>query len=116
VLRRNGLDRRTPADHVRSMFSDLIALLVSVFLIGPLEAEVTSRLEASRAPAAVVRGVADCATAAAPALLERATADPWWAVRTAVGAWTGWTSPEVVLRDAAPSCGPAMAAARPFLG
>jgi hypothetical protein len=98
------------------MFADLIAFFVAIFLVGPLEAEVTSRLEAARAPAAVVRGVADCAAAAAPALLERATSDPWWAVRTSLGAWTGWTSPEAVLRDAAPGCGPAMAAARPFLG
>ncbi len=98
------------------MFADLIAFLVSFFLIGPLEEEMTSRLQAARAPAAVVRGVADCASAAAPALLDRAAADPWWAIRTSLGAWIGWLPPEAVLRDAAPACGPAIAAARPFLG
>lgn len=98
------------------MFHDLIAWLVAVFLIGPLQSEIASRLDAGRAPAAVVQQMTQCATAAAPALVERAAGDPWWAVTTAVGAWVGMTSPESVLRDAAPGCAPALAAARPFLG
>jgi hypothetical protein len=48
--------------------------------------------------------------------VERAGADPWWAIRTAFGAWIGTIRPEAVLADAAPGCGPAMQAARPFLG
>jgi hypothetical protein len=98
------------------MLHDLIAWFVAVFLIGPLQSEVQSRLEAARAPSAVVSAVTECATAATPRLVERASADPLWAVGTAFSTWIGTTSPEAVLREAAPSCGPAMAAARPFLG
>ncbi|MGG5811221.1 hypothetical protein [Falsiroseomonas sp. CW058] len=98
------------------MFSDLIAWIVAVFLLGPLQAEVHSKLEAARAPAAVMQGVTACAVAAAPGLADRAAADPWWAVTSVIGVWIGTTTPEAVLRDAAPSCAPALAAARPFLG
>ena len=98
------------------MFGDLLAFLVSIFLLQPLQAEMTSRLAEGRAPAAVVLQVTECAAAAAPRLVERAGADPWWAIRTAFGAWIGTTRPEAVLADAAPGCGPAMQAARPFLG
>ncbi len=98
------------------MIETLIAWLVATFLLGPLQSEIASRLEAGRAPAAVVQQMADCATAAAPALIQRAAGDPWWAVTTAMGAWIGTASPDAVLRDAAPGCAPALAAARPFLG
>jgi hypothetical protein len=64
---------------------------------------------------AVVRQVTDCAAAAAPRLLERAGADPWWAITTAFGTWIGTVRAETVLADAAPGCGPAMQAARPYL-
>ena len=98
------------------MLHDLFAWFIAVFLLNPLQAEIQSRLESARAPAAVVQEVTRCASVAAPALTDRAVGDPWWAISTAVGTWIGTTSPEAVLRDAAPACGPAMAAARPFLG
>lgn len=98
------------------MFETLIAWLVATFLIGPLQSEIADRLEAGRAPAAIVQQMTDCASAAAPALIQRAGSDPWWAVTTAFGAWIGTTSPDAVLRDSAPGCAPALAAARPFLG
>ena len=98
------------------MFGDLLAFLVATFLLQPLQAQVMSQLAEGRAPAAVVLQVTECATAAAPRLVERAGADPWWAIRTAFGAWIGTIRPEAVLADAAPGCGPAMQAARPFLG
>jgi hypothetical protein len=97
------------------MFESLIAWLVATFLIGPLQSEIASRLEAGRAPAAVVQQMSDCAIAAGPALIQRAGADPVWAVSTAFGAWIGTTRPEAVLGEAAPACAPALAAARPFL-
>lgn len=98
------------------MLHDLIAWFVAVFLLNPLQAEIQSQLEASRAPVAVVQQVTQCVSAAAPALIDRAVGDPWWAISTAAGTWIGTTTPDGVLRDAAPGCGPAMAAARPFLG
>jgi predicted secreted protein len=98
------------------MFHDFIAWLVAVFLLGPMQAEIRQQLEAARAPTGVVQQVAECASAAAPGLLARAEADPFWVARAIIGSWVGLTTPEEVLRDAAPGCAPAMAAARPFLG
>ena len=96
---------------------DLIALLVSLILMQPLQAGIEERLEAARAPQAVVQQVAQCAAAATPASVDRAWSDPWWAVTTVVGVWVGTASSESVLSEAAPApCGPAIAAARPFLG
>jgi hypothetical protein len=97
------------------MIGDIIAFLVATFLVGPLQSTLVWQLADGRAPAAVVQQVEACATAALPALVERASNEPWWAMTTAFGAWIGTTSPEAVLTGAAPSCGPAMAAARPFL-
>ena len=97
------------------MIGDLIAFLVSVFLAGPLQSKLVDQLADGRAPAAVVQQVEACATAALPALVERATDEPWWAITTAIGAWVGTTSPVTVLTSAEPSCAPALAAARPFI-
>ena len=97
------------------MIETILAWLVSVFLVGPLQDGMADRLAEARAPTAIVEQVARCATSAAPALATRAGDDPWWAVSTAIGAWTGSVTPEAVLRDAAPGCAQAFAAARPFL-
>ena len=97
------------------MIGDFIAFLVATFLVGPLQSTLVGQLADGRAPAAVVQQVEACATAALPALVERAGSDPWWAISTAFGAWIGTTSPSAVLTGAAPSCAPALAAARPFI-
>jgi hypothetical protein len=97
------------------MIGDLIAFLVATFLVGPLQSTLAEQLADARAPVAVVQQVTQCAAEAAPGLVARAGADPWWAIRTALGAWTGATSPEAVLADAAPGCVPAFQAARPYL-
>ena len=97
------------------MFADLFAFLVATFLLGPLQSEVTARLETTEAGRQVVAQVTRCAADAAPRLVERAAAEPVWAVTTALRAWAGLVAPDAVLRDAAPSCPAAMDAARPFL-
>lgn len=94
---------------------DTFAHLVSFLLISPLEAHLAEKLKAARAPQAIVMQVQACAKAAAPALLDRATADPLWAARTAVTVWIGSASPELVLVEAVPTCRAAVEAARPFL-
>ena len=94
---------------------DLIAALVSFFLIEPLQTEMADKLAAARAPQAVATEVTACARAAAPVMVERATSDPWWAVSSAVSVWIGSAQPETLLIEAAPSCAPAVQAARPFL-
>jgi hypothetical protein len=97
------------------MIAAFMAFLVSTFLVGPLQSSLVAQLLDGRAPTAVVQQVEACATAALPALVERATNEPWWAITTAIGAWIGTTSPVAVLTDAAPACVSALAAARPFL-
>ena len=93
------------------MLDTTLAALVSFFLIDPLQAEMSKRLTAAGAPPTVVA----CARTATPALVDRATGDPWWAATTAVGIWLGSTKPDAVLVEAAPACAPAIDAARPFL-
>jgi hypothetical protein len=97
------------------MIAAFMALLVSTFLVGPLQSSLVAQLMDGRAPAAVVQQVEACATAALPVLVERATNELWWEISTAIGAWIGTTSPVTVLTEAAPTCVSALAAARPFL-
>ena len=97
------------------MLDTTLVALVSFFLIDPLQAEISKRLEAAGAPPAIFADVASCARTATPVIVERATGDPWWAATTAVGIWLGSTKPDAVLAEAAPACVPAIAAARPFL-
>jgi len=95
------------------MLNDILAFLLSTFLIAPLQSEFAARLE--NAPRQVVSDVTACVTQATPALISRAGQDPWWAITTAIGVWIGNLPAEATLRDAAPGCGPALNAARPFL-
>jgi hypothetical protein len=98
------------------MWQDFVSWLVASFVIAPLQASLNETLTAARAPAATLSLVADCAAAATPALAARAAQEPVWLMQTAFGVWIGSLRPEAVLGDAAPACGPAVAAARPFLG
>ncbi len=94
---------------------DLLAALISFFVIQPLHDKVTEKLAAARAPRAIIAQVAGCAQAATPVVVERATSDPWWAVSTIVQVWIGTAKPENILADTAPVCRSAIEAARPFL-
>jgi hypothetical protein len=94
---------------------DLMALIVSLFLLNPLQAEIQSRLADANAPASVVAGVTACAVTAGPAMVQRAVDDPVWAIATAFRSWIGAVQPEAVLVEAAPGCAPAMQAAQPYL-
>ncbi len=98
------------------MIEALVSWLIATFLLGPLQADLAERLDAARAPAAVVQQVARCAGEAAPLLVERAAADPVWAVGTVLRVWVGAASPESVLGEATPGCASALDAARPFMG
>jgi hypothetical protein len=66
---------------------DLIARLVSLFLIEPLQAEIGANLGAARIPHAVLAAVAAGARTAAPVIAERAGRDPRWAAASAVRLW-----------------------------
>jgi hypothetical protein len=95
---------------------DIIAALISFFLVDPLQADLSERLAAARAPAAVIDDVTTCAETAVPVMIERATGDPWWAVTSAFGVWTGMADPAAILLEAAPSCAGAVTAAESYLG
>jgi hypothetical protein len=93
---------------------DLIATLVSLFLIEPLQAEIGENLGAAHASQAVVAAVTACARTATPVIVERAASDPWWAASNAMRLWAGWVPPETVLVEAAPGCAAALESARPL--
>lgn len=92
----------------------IISALVSFFLIAPLQAGITKTLTAAGVPEAVVTQVTACAKTAAPVIVRRATGDPIWLVSSAFGVWTGSTSPDKILVEAAPGCAEPVAAARAF--
>lgn len=94
---------------------DIIASLVVLVLLEPLEARLAEKFQAARVPEAIVAQMQDCAKAAAPVVTDRAVTDPLWGVQTAVRVWTGTTSPDAVLADIAPVCRPVVDAAQPFL-
>jgi hypothetical protein len=97
------------------VIQDIIISIVSFFVVEPLQTGLADKLAAAGAPQTVIAQVSQCARAATPALAERVTSDPWWAVATTAQIWSGTTSPETVLGEAAPSCAPALQTARPFL-
>jgi hypothetical protein len=97
------------------VIQDIIFALVSFFVVDPLQAELADKLAAARAPQAVISQVSQCAREATPVLAERVMSDPAWGVAETVRIWTGMTSPETVLGEAAPSCATAVQAARPFI-
>ena len=95
---------------------DLIAALISMLIVEPIQSNLAETLRDARAPQAVVSNLSSCARDAGPLIVERATADPWWAVSSAVGVWIGTTRADQLLVEAAPNCASAVTAARPFLG
>jgi hypothetical protein len=97
------------------VIQDIILSLVSFFVVEPLQTELADKLAAARAPQAIVSQVSQCAREATPVLADRVMLDPTWGVTETLKIWTGMTSPEAVLGDAAPSCAAAVQAARPFL-
>lgn len=94
--------------------SELVAALVSFFLLTPLEDRIARTLEAAQAPQAVVREVTSCAREAAPLVADRVLADPWWGVQAAVRIWAGTSRPDVLLVETVPGCRTAIETARPF--
>jgi hypothetical protein len=94
---------------------DIFAAIVSFFITGPLQAELSERMNAARAPATIVTDVMTCAGAAAPLVVQRVLSDPGWALTQTFNVWTGQRKAEAVLLDAAPACSAAIEAAGPFL-
>lgn len=97
------------------MTRDILIFLFTTFVVEPFQTELNQKLAAAQAPPAVVAQISECAKIAIPILADRAMSAPWWGASTVISVWVGTTSPESVLSDAAPVCGSAVQAARPFL-
>lgn len=96
------------------MLQELLASLVSLLIVDPLQAEMSERLAQVRAPQAVISDVRTCAEASLPRLADRAMAEPLWVVTTALNVWTGQTAPEGIL-GTTPQCEAALKSARIYL-
>ncbi|QRM29809.1 hypothetical protein [Microvirga sp. VF16] len=97
------------------MLQDLLAFVVSVLIVDPLQAEMRDRLAQIRAPQAIIADVRTCAETSLPKLADRAMAEPLWVVTTALNVWTGNTAPEEVLGGTSAECNAAIKAARVYL-
>lgn len=97
------------------MIHDLFTWLLMTFVIGPVQAEIASKIQSAEAPAAIVQQLQACVTDGTPKLVDRATNDPWWGITTTISVATGMTSAEATLAEASPECAAAISAVRPFL-
>jgi hypothetical protein len=100
---------------ITTMFSAIMSFAVQFLLLGPFQAQLDEGLAQANAPYEIISQVKGCAATALPELVERATADPMWAVSGAARVWLVGTSPEQVVRDAMPSCRSAIASASDYL-
>ena len=86
------------------MISDITAWLFALFVIDPLQAEISTRLERANVPIAAIQQSRQCIELHGPRLMERAGEEPGWAITTAVGVAVGWTSPVQLLDADDPNC------------
>lgn len=97
------------------MLQELLASIVSMLIVDPLQAEMNERLAQIRAPQAVIADMRTCAEASLPKLADRALADPLWVVTSTFDVWTGRTVPEKILGGTSPQCNAAIKAAKVYL-
>ena len=97
------------------MLQEILATLVGVLIVDPLQAELNERLAQTRAPQAVIADVRTCTEASLPKLADRAMAEPLWVITTALDVWIGRTAPEAILGGTTAQCDAAVRAARVFL-
>lgn len=86
------------------MISEVAAWLFALFVVDPLHAEVRERVERANLPVEAVQQSQQCLATHAPRLLQQAGEDPVWAVGTAIGIATGWTSPEHLFANTDSNC------------
>lgn len=97
------------------MIQEFFTWLLATFVIAPVQAEFQSRMSGIEVPAAIVQQVQGCIVNRAPALVVRATEEPWWGLSTAFGVAIGWTDATAVLAGSSPECAAALAAVMPLL-
>ena len=98
------------------MIYELFSWLLATFVIGPVQTELTQRMQDTQAPIAVVQQIKTCVLSATPILVDRATNDAWWGISTTISVMTGFTDAKTILAETSPSCAAAVSAARPFVG
>ncbi|KRE22254.1 hypothetical protein ASE66_27855 [Bosea sp. Root483D1] len=94
----------------------IIAALVSLLILDPIQGAITSQLSALGIPRDSADKVAACARTATPAIVSRVGENPGWAVVQVVRFWTGTASPDVVLVEIAPQCAGAVETAKRVIG
>jgi type III secretory pathway component EscT len=97
------------------MIQDIFSWLLATFVIGPVQAEFATRMQAAQAPAAIVQQVQGCLVSATPILINRATSDMVWGITTTISVAAGLTDAKTVLAGTSPECAAAVSAVRPFL-
>lgn len=97
------------------MIHDLFAWLLATFVIGPVQAELASKLQAVQAPAAVMQQVQACVMTGTPALVSRATSDPFWGITTTISVAAGIVDAQSVLAGTSPQCAAAIGAVKPLM-
>ncbi|AFL50552.1 hypothetical protein [Sinorhizobium fredii] len=83
--------------------SEFISYLFAILVIGPLQAEVSERLQGVPSAEIVHSGRA-CIAAEAPRLLQRAQEDWAWAAANAVGVGVGVVDPVTLLAGQNADC------------
>ncbi|MBW6424927.1 hypothetical protein KX729_26140 [Rhizobium sp. XQZ8] len=86
------------------MIAEIAAWMFTLFVVDPLHAEMRQHLEHANAPVEVVQQSRQCLASHVPRLVDRAGNEPGWAIATAIGISTGWTSPDRLFDGADPSC------------
>lgn len=86
------------------MIADIAAWMFTLFVVDPLHAEMRQHFERTNAPVQIVQQSRQCLAVELPRLIDRAGNEPGWAIATAIGVSTGWTSPEHLFEGADPSC------------
>lgn len=91
---------------------EFFAILISFFLIEPLESAMADRFgNASRED---VAAIATCIRDATPVFIQQASNDPWQTATSVLEIWTGMSSPEEILAGATPGCADAVGALQAF--
>lgn len=86
------------------MISEIAAWLFALLVVDPIYAELRERVETANLPVQALQQSQQCLSTNGPRLLTQAGEDPFWAVGTAIGIATGWTSPEQLLDVNDPDC------------
>ncbi|MEY9101440.1 hypothetical protein ABIA24_004413 [Sinorhizobium fredii] len=77
--------------------SEFLSYLFAILVVGPLQAEVSERLQGVPSAAEIVEAGRACIATEAPRLLQRAQEDWAWAAANAVGVGVGVVDPVSLL-------------------